>query len=99
MFDEIDEFIKKFDLNLSPSGQTNFEPIFKKIISLDKSIKWISHRKEFTGYMKYKRKRIFCALYGPEDIELGITAGYNGSDYRFYDGPEVSELYKKLSSR
>ncbi len=99
MFDEIDEFLETFDPNLPPSGETNFEPIFKKIISLDESIKWIAHRKEFMGYMKHKRKRIFCALYGPEDIELGITAGYNGLDYKFYEGPEVSELYRKLSSR
>ncbi len=99
MIDEIDEFLENFDSNFLPSGETDFEPIFKKIISLDESIKWRTYGQEFMAYAKHKRKRIFCALYGPEDIQLGITIGYSGRDYKFYEGKEVSDLYSKLSSR
>lgn len=99
MFDEIDEFIENFDPNLPPSGETNFEPIFKKIISLDKSIKWRPYRTEFMAYTKHKRKSIFCSLYGPEDVQLYLTSGHKGLDFKIYEGQEVSELYSKLSSR
>lgn len=99
MFDEIDEFLENFDPNLPPTGETDFEPIFKKVISLDKSIKWITHRNDFMGYMRHKRKRVLCSVYGPEDIQLYLTAGHNGFDYKVYEGQEISELYRKLSSR
>ncbi len=94
---EINEFLKNFDPNLPPSGETDFEPIFKKIISLDESIKWRPYRKEFMTYTKYQRKKVFCSLYGPEDIQLYLTSGQNGLDYKVYDGQKVSDLYRKLS--
>ena len=99
MFDEIDEFLENFDPNLPPNGETNFEPIFKKIISLDKSIIWKPYRHEFMAYTKHKRNKIFCSLYGPEDAQLYLTSQHKGLDYKIYEGQEVLDLYKKFSSR
>ncbi len=94
---EINEFLKNFDPNLPPSGETDFKPIFKKIVSLDDSIKWRSYKKEFMAYTRYKRKKVLCSLYGPEDIQLYLTSGHSGLDYQIYEGQEVDDLYRKLS--